>query len=304
MGKKCNQEARQFAEQFDENIHTLRNDLMDSSIIMGQYRYFTIRDPKVRTICAAPFRERVVQHAIMNICHQYFDRMLIDTVYASRQGKGVYAALEKAEYAMSHFKYSVKMDVRKFYDSIAHQVVKDKLSRMFKDAWLLSLFSKIIDGYSVELGCGLPIGNLTSQYFANNYLSELDHKAKECWKAPIYIRYMDDILIAGDEKEVLKNCVLEMTDYALNHLKLTFKPPIFHNTDDGQVFLGYRVLPYCCKLSGRSKRRYRAKLLQYDKLLNEGVWGESQYKEHILPLVAFVKHASSKAFCRSCIEKD
>ena len=301
-GKQRKKEVLRFAEDFDANIQKLCREIADGTVAIGNYHYFTIHDPKERTICAAPFCERVLQHAVMNVCHEYFDRTLIDSTYATRKGKGVYAALDKAVEAMTQYTYTVKLDFRKYYDSIDHSILKQKLRRMFKDERLLLLFDKIIDSYSVSEGRGLPIGNLTSQYFANIYLSELDHLAKEQWKASKYIRYMDDILVAGNDKAVIKNCVDEMSRFSAESLHLTFKPPIYRAAKDGQTFLGYKVLPRHYKLSGRSKKRFRSKLLRYNKLHNSAVWSETQYEEHILPLLSFAQHAESKAFRKACIE--
>lgn len=300
-GKHEKMEVRKFEENFDDNIREIRKQLTDGTISLGNYRFFTIRDPKKRRICAAPFKERVVQHAIMNVCHEYFDRQLIDSTYATRKGKGVYAALEKTKWAMAHFKYSVKLDFRKYYDSIRHDVLKAKLRRMFKDKWLLDLFDRIIDTYEVSPGRGLPIGNLTSQYFGNLYLSDLDHKAKELWGAPIYTRYMDDIQINGNDKEQLKQCVKAMTDYSADSLGLDFKSPVYAKSSTGQVFLGYRVLPNRLLLSGRSKRRFRTKLLSYERNIAECKWTEQEYEEHITPLLAFTLHAESMIFRRECM---
>ena len=280
----------------------MRREILDGTIAVGEYRYFKIRDPKERIISAAPFRERVLQHAVMNVCHRYFDRTLIDTTYATRLGKGLYSALTKAVEAATHYKYMVKLDYRKHFDSVDHDVLKRRLRRIFKDAALLRLFDRIIDSYSASPGKGLPIGNLTSQYFANLYLSDLDHKVKEEWKADVYIRYMDDILIAGNDLPTLKRIVEQMTIYSSHQLLLTFKPPVYRSSSSGQVFLGYRVLPRHCKLSGRSKKRFRTKLLLYNRLLEEGTWSEHQYQEHILPLLSFVTHAESRNFRLACLQ--
>ncbi len=300
-GKQMKAEVKAFAKDLDVNISQMSREILDGTVAVGDYRYFKIRDPKERVISAAPFRERVLQHAIMNVCHDIFDRTLIDTTYATRRGKGLYAALDKAVKAASHYEYLVKLDFRKHYDSIDHEVLKRRLRRMLKDKTLLALLDRIIDSYNVAEGKGLPIGNLTSQYFANLYLSDLDHKVKELWKADIYIRYMDDILIAGNDKAALKRLVGLMTEYATQELKLTFKPPVYRRVADGQVFLGYRVLPYHCKLSGRSKRRFRSKLTTYNRLLAEDKWDELQYQEHIVPLLAFTMHAESRSFRKSCL---
>ena len=300
-GKQRKTEVKRFAERLDENILQLRQGILDDNVPVGNYHYFQIRDPKERQICAAPFEERVLHHAIMNVCHPFFDKTLIDTTYATRKGKGIYAALDEAKTALGRYEHTVKLDFRKYYDSISHDVLKQKLRRLFKDERLLRLFDKIIDTYCVEKGKGLPIGNLTSQYFANTYLSSLDHRAKEQWHVPVYIRYMDDILIAGNDKTELVECVRQMVEYAAEALQLTFKPPIYRKSKDGQVFLGYRVLPCFCRLSGRSKRRFRSKLLKYERHLERNEWNEQTYQEHIVPLLAFTGHADSKAFRRACM---
>lgn len=301
-GKQAKKEVRAFADDFDSNIESLRREVLDGTIEIGDFRYFTIHDPKERVISAAPFRDRVLQHAIMNVCHPYFDRTLIDTTYATRKGKGVYAALDKAVAATTRYAYTVKLDVRKYYDSIDHGVLKAKIRRLFKDKVLLALFDKIIDCYCVTEGKGLPIGNLTSQYFANLYLSDLDHRAKELWHATVYIRYMDDILIASDDRVGLKTCVEQMMATAYGELKLTFKPPVYRRAKCGQTFLGYKVLPYRYTLAGRSKRRFRTKLITYTRLMESGRWSETEYQEHILPLLSFVRHADSEAFRRDCLK--
>ena len=301
-GKHDKKEVLLFEQYFDKEITRLHAELLDGTIAIGQYRYFTIHDPKERIISAAPFRDRVLQHAIINVCMPYFDRTLIDTTYATRKGKGVYAALDKAVAAATNYDYLAKLDVRKYYDSINHTILKARLRRIFKDNTLLALFDKIIDSYSATTDSGLPIGNLTSQYFANLYLSDLDHLAKEQWHASVYIRYMDDIMIASNDKQTLKACVNNMIDYAHKTLLLTFKPPILHKSKDGQVFLGYTIYPHYKKLAGRSKRRFRSKLITYSQLLNQGTWTQAQYQEHILPLLSFVMHAASKTFRQECMK--
>ena len=299
-GKQQKKEVRDFAANLDCNIMMIRDSLENGNATLGNYRYFTIYDPKERLICAAPFRERVIHHAIMNVCHDTFDRTLIETTYATRRGKGVYAALEKAKRGIERYEYTVKLDVRKYYDSISHSVLRSRLRRMFKDQWLLALFDNIIDSYGVN-GKGLPIGNLTSQYFANLYLSDLDHKAKEQWRVPIYIRYMDDIMMMSSDKSELRQSVKGITQYAQEELQLTLKPPVYRLAKDGQNFLGYKVMPHHMQLSGRSKRRFRSKLLLYEHLYDCGRWDEQNLALHVLPLVAFTQHADSGRFRESVL---
>ena len=301
-GKQRKAEVLAFREHFDENIAMLRENVLSGHITVGNYHYFTIYDPKERVICAAPFRERVLHHAIMNVCHDFFDRSLISDTYATRPGKGVYAALDKVVYAASHYEYMVKLDFRKYFDSISHDVLKQMLERKFKDNKLLGMFNSIIDSYQTSEGRGLPIGNLTSQYFANMYLSAFDHLAKEKLRIPVYIRYMDDILMAGDDIGVLKGNVALLDAHSQTSLRLMLKTPIYKRSKDGMVFLGYRVRPYYYTLSGRSKRRFRSRLIEYERLRSDGRWSEGNYTNHILPLLSFVSHAKSWKFRKACID--
>lgn len=143
--------------------------LLDGSFRFGQYHFFTVYDPKRRTICAASFPERVVFHAMMRICHPVFDDFQIFDSYASRIGKGTYKALERAQQYAKRYQYFAKLDVCKYFDSIDHEVMLHQLCRLFKDSQLLIFFRDLLDSYETSEGRGLPIGNLTSQYFANDY---------------------------------------------------------------------------------------------------------------------------------------
>lgn len=290
-GKFNKREVVEFRRNYETNISEMLRSLEQGDFAVGDYHYFKIKDPKERLICAAPLRERVLHHAIMNVCHDYFDRTLIDDTYATRRGKGVYAALEKAVAGASRYAHMVKLDYRKYYDSINHDTLKTLLRRLFKDKGLLSLFDAIIDSYSVTPGYGLPIGNLTSQYFANYYLSRLDHEIKERLKIPVYIRYMDDILMMDDDRVRLREAVAFMREYSTGRLSLTLKSPIYRATTGGIPFLGYTVKPHYLTLTGRSKRRFRTKALSAEKKYATGQWNDAEYQAHLLPLYAFVGHA-------------
>ena len=130
----------------------------------------------------------------------------------------------------------------------------------------------------------------------------MDHYAKQSLRACIYIRYMDDILIVDNDRQKLKMIVQEFSQYAAVNFRLTLKPPIYRRNKDGQVFLGYKVKPYTMTLSGRSKKRYRSRLMECHRNYENGKWSEQTYQEHLMPLTAFVMHAESKVLRRSCIK--
>lgn len=300
-GHRWNKDVISFCADFEKNIYLIYNELKDETIIFGHYHYFKIFDPKERLICAAQLKERIVHHSIMNICHDVFDKMQIFDSYASRKGKGSYKAIEKVKRFSKTYQYFAKLDIRKYFDSIDHDILFSMLTHIFKDNWLLRLFKLIIDSYSTSKGKGIPIGNLSSQYFANLYLCELDHYMKEHMRINAYVRYMDDIIILADDKNAINKYVNAFFEYANKNLLLEVKPPFIGHVKHGIPFLGYRVFPYYIKLSSRSKRRYRHKLTILESLWKEGYISEDSYSKRVTQLFSFVSHADSRNFQKECL---
>jgi len=214
-GKMHKRSVQDFQNNLNEELSILNQEILSGAINVGDYHFFKIYDPKERQICAAAFKERVLHHALMNICHEDFERYQIFDSYASRKGKGTYAALERAKHYTKRFDWFLKLDVRKFFYSIPHEVLKQQLRHLYKDGVLLQVLDTIIDTVAfdekalytpVQIGennKGVPIGNLTSQYFANHYLAVADHFAKEELGIKGYVRYMDDMVLWGNDKKEL-----------------------------------------------------------------------------------------------------
>ena len=236
-------EVAEFRKSFDENLITIRNELLSGNVQVGNYHYFTIFDPKERLICAAKFRERVIHHALMNICHTNFEKYQIFDSYASRIGKGTYVALDRATIFQKKYKWFLKLDVRKYFDSIDHNILKRMLAKRFKGKTLIRVFYQIIDSYKTKLEKGLPIGNLTSQYFANHYLGFADHYIKEHLHALAYVRYMDDMVIWSDNKNSLIEIGKKFETFIESELSLKLKPFCLNSTNKGLPFLGYVLFP-------------------------------------------------------------
>lgn len=304
-GKLFSKQVHDYSKSLHENINNLQNQILSGNVIIGNYTYFTIKDPKVRTICAADFSERVLHHAIMNICHPFFEQKLIFDSYATRIDKGIYVAIEKAQKALKNFQYVAKMDFKKYFDSISHSILKKKLEKIFKDKKLLSIFNQIIDSYNVTENYGIPIGNLTSQYFANYYLSELDHYAKEVLKIPVYIRYMDDILILEQDKDKILFDILKLNEISSdpNSSSLTLKPVVINKSNQGISFLGYKLFPNKILLNQSSKKRFKKKNKIYREYLKNNQWTQEDYKNHIVPLFSFVEKAYSKKLRKTILKK-
>lgn len=300
-GKRCKREVIEFSECFTDNLQNLRDEIAGGTFDVGNYYNFYVYDPKKRLISAVRLRERIFQHAIMNVLHDYFDRMLIFDTYATRPNKGVYKALERLGNKMAGYSYYAKLDVRKYFDNIGHDILKRMLNSMFKDTELLCYLYKIIDSYCVGPNKGVPIGNLTSQYFANLYLSGLDHYMKEQVKASVYIRYMDDVVILGHTKEQVKHYAKAYIEYANAHLELEIKPIVYGMCTGGINFLGYKVFHGYMLMNSRSKKRYRKKIVKCSNQYKRGEIGDIEYGTKLQTLTAFSEHAKSKRFRASCI---
>lgn len=300
-GKQYKQTVINFRKTFLENIQELRTEIIEERIELGQYHKFTIFEPKERLICAAPLKQRIIHHAIMNVCHDIFDKNLIYDSYASRPLKGTHHAVKRVQAIMPGYSYFVKLDIRKYFDSINHGLLKMKLRLLFKDKRLLRIFDEIIDSYGE--GQGLPIGNLTSQYFANYYLSSLDHHMKEIVGCKRYVRYMDDVIILAKSKSEVIDYKNDYVKYANQELSLQVKPPIIGKISNGIPFLGFKIFRNLILLAGKAKRRYRKTIRILNRLFEEKKIGELEYSHRIQSMVAYVAFADSYIFRKKVLDK-
>ena len=294
-GKSGKKEVKNFRSDLQNNLLKIRNELLSCNVTLGNYHYFTIYDPKERVICAANFRERVIQHAVVNICEPYFEKYQIFDSFACRKNKGVDACLARTQYFCSRFKWYIKFDVHKYFDSIDHKTLLNILDRRFKDPQLMNFFANLLDTYFVTPGRGLPIGNLLSQYFANLYLAVMDHKLKEVFKVPGFVRYMDDFILFSNDKSELIRMKGEVEKILCNDLKLELNPELLNRTGFGISFLSYRVLADKLRLTLKAKQRF-CKKIKTANILHSA--------EKALPLLAFIQRADSWGFRQKLFFKD
>jgi hypothetical protein len=302
-GKGAKGDVIAFGRNLDKNLLAISREILDGSVSVGNYRYFTVYDPKERLICAAKFGERVLHHALMNVCGPLFERFQIYDSYATRPGKGQFAALERVRGWVKEGAWFCKLDARKFFDSISHDVLYRLLCGKFKDWRLLGIFRRIIDSYGASPGRGVPIGNLTSQYFANFYLAYADHFIKETLRVKMYVRYMDDMLMLHSSKESLINLSGDVRRYCENELRLELKPACLNGAEAGIPFLGFVVFPRLVRLNKNSKKRFLRKNSLYAKKLRLGEWSQKEYAQHAEPLLAFTRFADSLCFRRNAVSK-
>lgn len=249
----------------EANIQALHEQLVNGTFKTSKYYVFKIYEPKEREIFRLPYYpDRIVHHAIMNLLEPVFVSMFTADTYSCIKGRGVHAAAKAVERALkdtAYTTYCLKLDVRKFYPSIDHDVLKMLLRRKFKDAALLQLLDEIIDSAD-----GLPIGNYLSQYLANFYLTGFDHWIKEAKGVKYYFRYADDMVILADSKEYLHALLADIMQYLGEQLKLTVKGnyQVFPVAARGIDFVGY-VFYHTHTLVRKSIKKRYARMLKKNK---------------------------------------
>ena len=291
-GKRFRDNVLDFNYNLETELIKIQKELTDKNYQPGAYRTFHLRSPKSRLISAAPYRDRVVHHALCNIIVPIFERTFISDSYANREGYGTHRALRRfTEFARSS-RYVLQCDIRKYFPSIDHEILKQLIRRKIKCQDTLWLIDKIIDNSNeqeevihyfpgddlltpLQRRHGLPIGNLTSQWMANIYLSGFgrrrrafsEHFVKEEIKAPKYVRYVDDYALFSDDQEFLAQARLAIEEYLVKlRLKIhPIKSQLFE-TKHGASFLGFRIFPDRIRVrnSNLHRARRRLKRLQTD----------------------------------------
>ncbi|MDP6941142.1 MAG: RNA-directed DNA polymerase [Planctomycetota bacterium] len=300
-GRRMKREVLNFRDNLDIELRALSKELLAGEVNWGEYFSFVVRDPKVRTIYAAPFRSHVAHHAMINVCGPVFERYQIEESYACRKGKGLDGALNRARRFARSSKWYLQMDIRKYFNSIDHQVLFALLERRFKDPIVLNLFSEILDTYHHTLGKGVPIGNLTSQYFANHYLAPCDHFLKEQLRQKKVVRYMDDFVVWSDCKDDLLKVREAVSEYLSEHLALDLKYARLNRMSKGLTFLGYRLFPNRIGLSRRTRDRFRRKSRKLVEEFHSGTISEQDLVAHLDPMLDFVRRGGSFRFRQRCL---
>ena len=305
-GKGYRDYVLEFNYRLEENLLELRRNLLEQTYRHGPYREFIVCDAKKRHIKAAPFRDRVVHHALCRIIEPIFDRSFIYDSYACRRNKGTHLALKKLQVFLKKKEsfYCLQGDISKYFDSINHDTLFNLIKRKIKDKRVLWLIKEIIDSsYSYKIYqnlfdfrlTGIPIGNLTSQLFANIYLDQLDQFAKRQIKARYYLRYMDDFLILSPSKPFLAQIKIEIESFLWKELKLKLHPKkvnIFP-VKTGIDFLGYRNFASYRLLRKSTVKRFVRRTKFYQKLLNDGLMSTQKFNNSLFSWLAYAKFGNS-----------
>lgn len=304
-GKRDKPSVARFEFRLEQELLAVQEELAIGAYYPGAFFTFEIRDPKRRDICAAPYRDRVVHHALCNPLEPFFERRLIYDTYACRPGKGTHAAIERAQRFSRRYRYFLKCDVRKYFQSVDHAVLRALMASMFKDVRLLDLLERIIahSPPGAEPGKGLPIGNLTSQHFANLYLGELDHHLKDRMGVMGYLRYMDDLVLFADDKPTLHLWLAQIRDFLQDRLALELKAraTILAPVTEGLPFLGFRIYPGLIRLNRRTLRRFRSQVRGRERTYQAGGTGIEDLTGSVSSLFAHVAHADTLTLRRRMV---
>ncbi|MCP5005901.1 MAG: RNA-dependent DNA polymerase [Planctomycetes bacterium] len=310
-GKRRKPAVGEFLFNLENEVIGIEQELLEKRYHPRPYSTFMVHDPKDRMICAADFRDRVVHHAVCSEIGPIFERSLIFDTYACRTAKGTHRAIKRAQYFTRRYRYFLKLDVRKFFDTIDHKILKCMIRAKIKDEDLLRLVDIFIDHPVpwTEPGRGIPIGNLTSQHFANFYLSGLDHYIKEQLRIEAYIRYMDDSVLFADEKETLWDAKKRIDVYISNelNLKLKEKSVIVAPVSQGLSFLGFRVFPGVIRIQRRGWRRFRRKVQRRNEDLANGTIDVEEWNDSMQSMIGHLRNAATRnlrdAFFKGCGRK-
>jgi RNA-directed DNA polymerase len=314
-GKRARPDVAEFEYHLEGWLLRLRQQLLSKRYTPASYRRFTFADPKPRAISAAPFRDRVVHHALCNVIEPIFERRFIGDSYANRVGKGIHAALDRCTYFARRYRYVLRCDIVQFFPSVDLAILRRILARTIRDDDVLWLCDQIITGGAHELtnqytlllfpgddlfsaaarSRGLPIGNQTSQFWANCYLNPLDHFIKSNLRCPAYLRYVDDFLLFADDKATLHRWKAAIITFLATHLRL-----VLHEREStvapvitGIPFLGFRVYPDHRRLRRRNGVAFARRLRAMRAQAKVGTLDFPTFSARVRSWIAHVGHGDT-----------
>ena len=306
-GKCARPAVLRFEFRREWELVRLRHELESGAYRPGPFTTHRITRPKPRLISAAPYYDRVLHHAVMAVLAPILDRHFHPDSYACRAGKGTHAASRRLQVLMRQYRFALQCDVRQFFPTIDHAILKDTFRRLIKDRRVLELLDVIVDGSNdqdpaadwfpgddlltpFERRRGLPIGNLTSQWFANWYLNAFDHAVTSGLRAGAYVRYCDDFVILGDDPGRLAD-IHDRVGELLAGLRLQLHPgkTAIVPSRSGLTFVGYRTWPHRREVRGTNVRAFRNRVRRMRKAVAAGRLTEDDLRRRV---AAWLGHAA------------
>lgn len=306
-GKRHKADVQAFEFNLEQNLFALRRELISKRYSHRPYTDFYIRDPKVRHIHKAAVRDRVLHHAMFRVLNPIFDATFIPNSFSCRIGKGNHKGVLALEQMIREESrnftrpcFALKCDVQKFFDSVDHQVLLAMLRRKIADPDAMWLTERIIGSFSAGWTTlfdrqGLPIGNLTSQLFANVYMNEFDQFVKQGLRMKRYARYTDDFVIVSSSKKVLVDLIDPIQNFLCQNLKVRLHPKkvSIRPCHRGVDFLGYVALPYYRLLRPKTRRRVFRKLKLRIAQYRAGTISETTLSQSLQSYLGMLSHADA-----------
>lgn len=297
LGKSKYSEVQEFLADEDNNLIKLAKSLEDRTYTTGPYRKKTIFEPKERDIFILEYPHRVVQHALINELEPILTGMFIKDSYACIKGRGIHSASLRTTEFIQNNEYCLKMDIRKFYPSIDHDILYSMFEHKFKDKGLLWLIHNII--YSFPGQTNIPIGNLTSQWFGNFYMTALDRYVKEELKIKCYLRYCDDFLLFSNDKEELNRAKHLIIKFLKEELHLTLSKCDLFKTSRGVDFVGYRHFKNYLLLRKSTAKRIKKRLPKIYEKYKAGIISAEEFRSTIDSYIGWAEWANAYNFIKS-----
>ncbi len=305
-GKRGKSDVQLFERHIEDELFSLHHELHQGTYRHGPYERFSIFDPKYRVIHKAKVRDRVVHHAVYRVLAPVLDRSFIFDSYSCRKEKGTHAAVDRLTQftrRVSHnFQgpcWALKCDIAKFFNNINHDILLGMLGRWIPDIRTMGLVREIIQSYGVgneerERVKGIPLGNLTSQLFANVYLNALDHKVKEVLQVRFYLRYTDDFIILHDNPVQLVAILPVLRSFLRDQLTLELHPQkiILQKLRQGIDFLGYVVRPHYRVLRTKTKQRMMKKMRERVEEFNKGIANAYSLQQSMQSYLGMLSHCA------------
>lgn len=318
-GKRYRAEVLNFTARLEDNLFVIQQGMMNGSYVLGPYRKLWVYVPKKRLVMALDYPDRIVQWSLYLYLNPIYDRLFIEDSYACRKGKGSHKAAKCLQYWMCQVQrkpgpgwYCLKLDISKYFYRVNHEKLLAILERRVKDPAMMAFIRGVVNSRAEPFGLprwrtpqdtppeewlyevGMPIGNLTSQLFANIYLNELDQYCKHRLKIHYYIRYMDDVIILGQDKETLHRWKAAVETFLREELALDLNSKTsIRPVCQGVEFVGVRIWPTHMKLRKSTVRRIKREVRKISALYAAGDMTRQDFYRRIASIRGLLKHTES-----------